>query len=78
MLFKNVIFIRYVLVGCFQNTIYTNKVCSSKVFKFLFTLIKSLYDKGYGYTRISYKLNDCGLQKPRGKKWFNTSMNFII
>ena len=46
--------------------------------QFLYTLIKSLHDKGYGYRRISHKLNKWGLQTPRGKTWFNTSVSSIL
>ena len=37
--------------------------------QFLYTLIKSLHDKGYGDRRISHKLNKWGLQTPRGKTY---------
>jgi hypothetical protein len=46
--------------------------------QFLYTLIKSLHDKGYGYRRISHKLNKWGLPTPRGKTWFNTSVSSIL
>jgi hypothetical protein len=46
--------------------------------QFLYLLIKSLHNKGYGYRRISYKLNDWGVKTPRGKKWFNTSVSSIL
>ena len=50
----------------------------TKYQQFLYILIKSLHDKGYGYRRISYKLNDWGVKTPRGKKWFNTSVSSIL
>jgi len=43
--------------------------------QFLYTLIKCLHDKGYGYRRISHKLNKWGLPTLRGKTWFNTSVS---
>ena len=46
--------------------------------QFLYTLIKSLHDQGYGYRRISYKLNEWGVKTPRGKKWFNTSVSSVL
>ena len=50
----------------------------TKYQQFLYVLIKSLHDKGYGYRRISYKLNDWGVKTPRGKKWFNTSVSSVL
>ena len=50
----------------------------TKYQQFLYILIKSLHDKGYGYRRISYKLNDWGVKTPRGKKWFNTSVSSVL
>ena len=39
----------------------------TKYQQFLYKLIKSLHDKGYGYRRISYKLNDWEL-KPQEER----------
>jgi hypothetical protein len=50
----------------------------TKYQQFLYILIKSLHDKGYGYRRISYKLNDWGVKTPRGKTWFNTSVSSVL
>jgi hypothetical protein len=46
--------------------------------QFLYTLIKSVHDKGYGYRWISHKLNKWRLHTPRGKIWFNTSFSSIL
>ena len=46
--------------------------------QFLYTLIKSLHDKGYGYRRIAHKLNKWEVATPRGKKWFNTSVSSVL
>ena len=34
--------------------------------QFLYILIKTLQDKGYGYRRIAHKLNDWGVKATRG------------
>jgi hypothetical protein len=46
--------------------------------QFLYTLIKSLHYKGYGYRRIAHKLNKWEVATPRGKKWFNTSVSSVL
>ena len=46
--------------------------------QFLYTLIKCLQDKGYGYRRIAHKLNKWEVATPRGKKWFNTSVSSVL
>ena len=46
--------------------------------QFLYTLIKCLQDKGYGYRRIAQKLNKWEVATPRGKKWFNTSVSSVL
>ena len=46
--------------------------------QFLYTLIKSLHDKGYGYRRIAHKLNKWGLKTNRGNTFFNTSISSIL
>ncbi|MDC0072124.1 recombinase family protein [Gammaproteobacteria bacterium] len=35
-------------------------------------------EKGLGYRKISYKLNEWGIKTPRGKKWFNTSVHSVL
>ena len=50
----------------------------TKYQQFLYVLIKSLHDKGYGYRRISYKLNDWGVKTARGNTWFNTSVSSVL
>ena len=45
----------------------------------LYQLIKYLHDeKGFGYRKISYKLNSWGIKTLRGKKWFNTSVHSVL
>ena len=46
--------------------------------QYLYSLIKCLHDKGYGYRRISHKLNACGVKTSRGKTWFNTSVSSVL
>ena len=46
--------------------------------QFLYTLIKSLHDKGYGYRRIAHKLNKWNVKTTRGKTWFNTSVSSVL
>ena len=50
----------------------------TKYQQFLYVLIKSLHDKGYGYRRIAHKLNKWNVKTPRGKKWFNTSVSSVL
>jgi hypothetical protein len=50
----------------------------TKYQQFLYTLIKSLHDKGYGYRRISHKLNKWNVKTTRGKTWFNTSVSSVL
>jgi len=45
----------------------------------VYELIRLLHeDKGLGYRRISRKLNEWGIKTPRGKKWFNTSVQSVL
>ena len=45
----------------------------------LYQLIKYLHDeKGFGYRKISHKLNSWGIKTLRGKKWFNTSVYSVL
>ena len=45
----------------------------------LYQLIKYLHDeKGFGYRKISHKLNSWGIKTLRGKKWFNTSVHSVL
>jgi hypothetical protein len=46
--------------------------------QFLYILIKSLHDKGYGYRRIAHKLNKWNVKTIRGKTWFNTSVSSVL
>jgi len=46
--------------------------------QFLYTLIKCLHDKGYGYRRIAHKLNAWNVKTTRGKTWFNTSVSSVL
>ena len=46
--------------------------------QFLYTLIKCLHDKGYGYRRIAHKLNKWNVKTTRGKTWFNTSVSSVL
>ena len=46
--------------------------------QFLYTLIKCLQDKGYGYRRIAHKLNKWNVKTTRGKTWFNTSVSSVL
>ena len=46
--------------------------------QFLYSLIKCLHDKGYGYRRIAYKLNAWHVKTARGKTWFNTSVSSVL
>jgi len=50
----------------------------TKYQQFLYILIKSLHDKGYGYRRIAHKLNKWNVKTTRGKKWFNTSVSSVL
>ncbi len=50
----------------------------TKYQQFLYVLIKSLHDKGYGYRRIAHKLNDWGVKTTRGNTWFNTSVSSVL
>ncbi len=50
----------------------------TKYQQFLYVLIKSLHDKGYGYRRIANKLNDWEVKTTRGKKWFNSSVSSVL
>ena len=44
----------------------------------LHDLIQRLHDKGMGYRKIAYWLNDNGYKTPRGKKFFNTHVFSIL
>ena len=46
--------------------------------QFLYTLIKSLHYKGFGYRRIAHKLNKWNVKTTRGKTWFNTSVSYVL
>ena len=46
--------------------------------QFLYLLIKSLHDKGYGYRRIAHKLNAWNVKTTRGKTWFNSSVSSVL
>ena len=39
----------------------------------LHDLIQALHDKGMGYRKIAYWLNDNGYKTPRGKRFVNTT-----
>ena len=56
----------------YQGNTYT------KYQQFLYDLCKQLHDKGYGYRRIAKMFNKWGLQTPRGKTWFNTSVSSVL
>ena len=56
----------------FEGNTYT------KYQQFLYLLIKSLHDKGYGYRRIAHKLNAWNVKTPRGKTWFNSSVSSVL
>ena len=46
--------------------------------QYLYTLIRTLYDRGNGYRKIAKKLNKWGVKTPRGKTWFNTSVSSVL
>ena len=46
--------------------------------QYLYTLIRTLYDRGNGYRKIARKLNKWGVKTPRGKTWFNTSVSSVL
>jgi len=46
--------------------------------QFLYLLIKSLHDKGYGYRRIAHKLNTWNVKTSRGNIWYNTSVSSVL
>ena len=50
----------------------------TKYQQFLYILIKTLHDKGYGYRRIANKLNDWGVKTARGNTWYNTSVSSVL
>ena len=50
----------------------------TKYQQFLYTLIKCLQDKGYGYRRIAHKLNTWNVKTSRGNTWFNTSVSSVL
>jgi len=50
----------------------------TKYQQFLYTLIRTLYDRGNGYRKIAKKLNKWGVKTPRGKTWFNTSVSSVL
>ena len=50
----------------------------TKYQQFLYTLIKCLHDKGYGYRRIAHKLNKWNVKTTRGNTWFNTSVSSVL
>ena len=50
----------------------------TKYQQFLYILIKSLHDKGYGYRRIANKLNAWNVKTIRGNTWFNTSVSSVL
>ena len=56
----------------FEGNTYT------KYQQFLYLLIKSLHDKGYGYRRIAHKLNAWNVKTTRGKTWFNSSVSSVL
>ena len=41
-------------------------------------LILTLHEKGFGYRRISYKLNDWGIKTERGNTWFPQSVHSVL
>ncbi len=50
----------------------------TKYQQFLYILIKSLHDKGYGYRRIAHKLNAWNVKTSRGNTWYNTSVSSVL
>ena len=50
----------------------------TKYQQFLYILIKTLHDKGYGYRRIAHKLNKWNVKTARGNTWFNTSVSSVL
>ena len=45
----------------------------------VYQLIKHLHEKeGFGYRKISQKLNSWGIKTQRGKEWFNTSVFSVL
>ena len=45
----------------------------------VYELIKTLHEeKGFGYRKISQKLNGWGIKTHRGKRWFNTSVSSVL
>ncbi len=50
----------------------------TKYQQFLYILIKTQHDKGYGYRRIANKLNDWGVKTARGNTWYNTSVSSVL
>ena len=46
--------------------------------QYLYTLIKCLHDKGYGYRRIAHKLNTWQVKTARGNRWYNTSVTSVL
>ena len=50
----------------------------TKYQQFLYILIKSLHDKGYGYRRIAHKFNKWNVKTTRGNTWFNTSVSSVL
>ena len=50
----------------------------TKYQQFLYTLIRTLYDRGNGYRKIAKKLNKWGVKTTRGNTWFNTSVSSVL
>ena len=46
--------------------------------QYLYKLIKSMYDSGLGYRKISRKLNEMNIKPSRGNTWFNTSVSSVL
>jgi hypothetical protein len=44
----------------------------------MFRLIKSLYDSGLGYRKISHYLNERGITTHRGKKWGGNNVYSVL
>ncbi len=45
----------------------------------VYLLIKHLHEEeGFGYRKISQKLNSWGIKTHRGKEWFNTSVFSVL
>jgi len=67
----------------FSVTLKSNDLVPEQKYKsrqdVIYQLIKYLHEeKGMGYRKISYKLNEWGIKTERGKKWFNTSVFSVL